>query len=123
KDKWYLNTNLPNLRDVRGKVVLFRRFGVQNGDKQNSTGIPASSWSYNTTDDDRGLFRVQDFCEIKSEEDIPKKAEYVKNLINNAKSYNSTNNDPKLFVNFCSGANFFDHACWPEQVTEGLIGA
>ncbi|KAG7881607.1 hypothetical protein KL937_001230 [Ogataea polymorpha] len=123
RDKWYLRSELPTLRDCRGKIVLFRRFGVQDGEKQGYFGIPASSWSYNTTDDDRGCIRVQDFCEIKTEQDIPKKAEYVKNMINIAKSYNSSNSDPKLFVNFCSGSNFFDRDCWPEKVTEGLMGA
>ncbi|KAG7847939.1 hypothetical protein KL941_002118 [Ogataea angusta] len=123
RDKWYLRSELPALRDCRGKIVLFRRFGVQSGEKQGSLGIPAPSWSYNTTDDDRGCIRVQDFCEIKTEQDIPKKAEYVKNMINNAKSYNSTNSDPKLFINFCSGSNFFDRDCWPEKVTEGLMVA
>ncbi|KAG7698184.1 hypothetical protein KL915_001901 [Ogataea haglerorum] len=123
KDKWYLRTELPVLRDCRGKVVLFRRFGVQSREKQERLGIPAASWSYNTTDDDRGCIRVQDFCEIKSEQDIPKKAEYVKNMINTAKSYNSSNSDPKLFLNFCSGSNFFDHDCWPRKVTERLMVA
>ena len=33
KDKWYLNNNIPRLGDARGKVILFRRFGVRNEDR------------------------------------------------------------------------------------------
>lgn len=120
KNKWYLGTDLPRLGDARGKAILFRRFGVRNDQRRNEFGFEASSWKYNTTDDDRGSFRVQDFCEIQSADDVPKKVQYVKDLAQRANEYNSTNTDGKLFVNFCSGANFFDHECWPQQVAEAM---
>ncbi|CCE78446.1 Piso0_001069 [Millerozyma farinosa CBS 7064] len=118
KDKWYLKTDLPKLGDARGKAILFRRFGVNNEDRKKEFGFDAASWSYNTTEDDRGTFCVQDFCEIQEESDIEKKVGYVKDLAKKAKDYNSSSSDPKLFINFCSGANFFNHDCWPQKVAE-----
>lgn len=119
-DKWYLKTGIPKLKDARGKIVLFRRFGVNNGDDKDKFGIPANSWTYNTTCDDKGEFCVQDYCEFKSDDDVTKKAQYVKDLMKKATDYNSTNSDPKLFVNFCSASNFFDLAAWPHAVAEKL---
>ncbi|KAK6464476.1 PLC-like phosphodiesterase [Scheffersomyces coipomensis] len=120
KDKWYLGTDIPSVGEARGKVCLFRRFGVNNQDRRNEFGFEASSWTYNTTDDDRGAFVVQDFCEVNKEDDIPTKIQYVKDLASKAKDYTS-GNDNKLFVNFTSASNFFDHACWPQQISSAMI--
>lgn len=122
KDKWYLGTEIPRLRDARGKAILFRRFGVKDENRKREFGIEASWWNYNTTNDDRGDIQVQDWCEISLAEDIGKKAQYVKDHVKRSIEYNSTDsNTPKLFVNFCSGSNFFDHDCWPQKISEGLI--
>lgn len=120
KNKWYLGTNLPRLGDARGKVTLFRRFGVHDEKRSKEFGFDAASWKYNTIEDDRGSFCVQDFCEINSESDIPKKVDYVKKLSEKAAQHNSTSSDNKLFVNFTSGSNFFDHKCWPQQVATAM---
>lgn len=121
KNRWYLNTNIPRLGEARGKAVMFRRFGVKNEDRKREFGIDAAWWSYNCTNDDRGSFQVQDWCEISSADDISKKAQYIKDLSKVAVDHNSTNsNDPKLFINFCSGSNFFDPNCWPSKIAEGL---
>lgn len=120
-DRWYLGTEIPRLRDCRGKAILFRRFGVKNEERKNQFGVDAAWWSYNCTHDDRGALQIQDFCEISSVDDIAKKAEYVKSLSKAAVEHNSTNpGDAKLFVNFCSGSNFFDPNCWPSKVAQGL---
>lgn len=121
KDKWYLGTNLPRLGDARGKIVLFRRFGVKNDDLRNKFGFDAASWKYNCTEDDRGSFCVQDFCEIENAEAIPQKVEYVKNLAKKAHEHNSTQSDGKLFVNFTSGSNFFDPNCWPQPISKAMV--
>lgn len=119
KDKWYLGTELPRLGDARGKIILFRRFGVKNDDRRNNFGFDAASWKYNTTEDDRGTFVVQDFCEIQTSEDISKKVEHVKNLARKAQDF-TRDNDSKLYVNFTSGSNFFNHDCWPQQVAKAM---
>lgn len=117
-DKWYLGTDIPRLGDARGKVLLFRRFGVKNDDRRNQFGFEASSWSYNTTDDDRGTLVVQDFCEVQTVDDISKKIEYVKEMTRKATGYG---NDDKLFVNFTSASNLFDHQCWPQPVALAIL--
>lgn len=119
KDKYYLGLQLPTLGDARGKIILFRRFGVRD-DHGGNYGFDAHLWKYNTTEDDRGPFCVQDFCEIQSADDIPKKVDYVKNLARKAAEHNSTSSDNKLFVNFTSGSNFFDPACWPQPVAKAM---
>ncbi|KAI3404726.2 hypothetical protein KGF56_002494 [Candida oxycetoniae] len=120
KEKWYLNTDIPRAGDARGKIILFRRFGVRNEDLRNKFGFEASVWSYNTTDDDRGTFVVQDFCEVQKSIDLPKKIEYVKNLAKRAQDY-TRDHDDKLFLNFTSGSNFFDKDCWPEPVAKAML--
>ncbi|CAN3359900.1 hypothetical protein DICA3_D07426 [Diutina catenulata] len=120
KNDWYLNPSIPTLGDCRGKAVLFRRFGVQNDELRREFGFDAAWWTYNTTDDDRGEFVVQDFNEVKSKDDLGKKIDYVKSMLNKARSYNEKN-DNKLFVNFTSGSNFFDPSVWPQPVSEAMI--
>lgn len=121
KDKWYLRSDMPRIGDARGKAILFRRFGVRDDKLRENFGFDAATWKYNTAEDDRGSFVVQDFCEIESPDDISKKVDYVKKLSEKAGNHNSSNNDPKLFINFCSGSNFFNHDCWPKQVADRMI--
>jgi 1-phosphatidylinositol phosphodiesterase len=122
KDRWYLNTDIPRLGDARGKAMLFRRFGVKDEDLKNHFGFDASWWSYNTIEDDRGHFVVQDFCEVNSAEDIPKKIEYINSLSQKAEQYIRDNND-KLYVNFTSASNFFDKDCWPQSIADAMLSA
>ncbi|CUS21068.1 LAQU0S02e05160g1_1 [Lachancea quebecensis] len=120
-DKWYLNGDIPKLRDARGKVILFRRFGLTDEFQDRPFGIDAAWWPYNTINDDRGVFQVQDFCEVKHAEDIKTKAGYVKDFLQTATQHNSsTDAAPRLFVNFCTGANLFDRDCWPEKVADEM---
>lgn len=120
KEHWYLKPDAPRLKDARGKIVLFRRFGVKNQDRSREFGFNAALWSYNTTEDDRGTFCVQDYCELNSQDDVEKKLGYVRDLATKAKDYNATNSDSKLFVNFCLGLNFFNTDCWPQKVAEAV---
>lgn len=120
QDRWFLGTELPRLGDARGKAVLFRRFGVHNEEKRRQFGFGAATWQYNTIEDDRGTFVVQDFCEIENKDDIPKKVEYVKRLAQKAAEHNATNSDNKLYVNFTLGSNFFDRECWPKPVAQAM---
>ncbi|KAG7662883.1 uncharacterized protein J8A68_003567 [[Candida] subhashii] len=120
KDKWYLNTDIPRLGDARGKVVLFRRFGVKDEQRSKEFGFSADWWSYNTTDEDRGQYVVQDFCEVQTADDLPKKIDYVKKFAKRTEDY-TNGSDDKLFLNFTSSSNFFDKQCWPEAVAKAMI--
>ncbi|KAH3900541.1 uncharacterized protein SCODWIG_02792 [Saccharomycodes ludwigii] len=125
KDKWFLSNQIPKLDECKSKLILFRRFGVKQGfqyfDNRSDFGIDAEWWTYNTKDDDRGFFEVQDYCELNEPKDIDEKAMYVKDLIGKALQCNTTNTDnSKLFINFCSGANFFNIECWPKKIAKRM---
>jgi 1-phosphatidylinositol phosphodiesterase len=120
---WYLNSRVPTMGECRGKAILFRRFGCKDQERASTYGIDAQWWKYNTTDDDRGLFTVQDWCEVMSPQDIDKKKEYVSLQIERACSYNATtesDSNGKLYINFCSGSNFWNPKCWPKNVANGI---
>ncbi|CEP64712.1 phosphatidylinositol-specific phospholipase C LALA0_S13e01332g [Lachancea lanzarotensis] len=122
QDRWYLKGNIPNLGEVRSKIVLFRRFGVSQDIQDRDFGIAASWWSYCTPNEDRGTFQVQDFCELKHAENISEKTTYVKQFLRTAIEHSSSSGvDPKLFVNFCSGSNLYDTDCWPEKVADEMF--
>ena len=63
---------------------------------------------------------MQDFCEVQSADDLPKKIQYVKDLAKRAQDYTNSHDD-KLFLNFTSGSNFFDQNCWPQPISEAMI--
>lgn len=119
-DRWFLGTSIPRLGDVRGKLILFRRFRVKDENLASQLGFAANSWPYNSTDADRGTFFVQDFCDVQNAEMLPQKLGYIEQLAQKAQQYNSTNSDGKLFVNYTSASNFFDQSCWPQQIAEAI---
>lgn len=122
KDKWYLNTDIPRLGDARGKAIIFRRFGVKDENLKKEFGFDASYWKYNTIKDERDLFAVQDFCEVNSAEDIPKKIEYINDFSKSAEDY-IKDNDNRLYLNFTSASNFFDQNCWPQAISKAMLNA
>lgn len=87
--KWNLGTSIPTLKDARGKITLFRRFG--GGGK----GIDASNWPDNTTFTS-GSLRVQDNYNVGN---TGTKWNQVNGLLGEA----SSGNQSTLFVNFSSG--------------------
>ena len=63
KDRWYTGTTIPNLGDVRGKIVLIRRFGADT-----IQGLDASNWR-NNIPLPRGSIRIQDYFSVSDAED------------------------------------------------------
>lgn len=123
QDNWYLENKIPRLSDLRGKAFLFRRFGVHDEELKQKFGFDASWWQYNTPNDDRGKYTVQDWCEVQKPEDLTQKVQYIKEQLKRASEFNATeeagNEDhAKLFVNFCSASNFFNPDIWPRSVAE-----
>lgn len=117
---WHVGTDLPQLEDARGKIVLLRRFDVQDSDLKSRLGFDITGWSYNTTGEDLGTFAVQDNNEILSKQEINEKVNYVKKMAEEAVSYNSTGRGNKLFLNFTSGTNFLNKDCWPEKIAKTI---
>lgn len=125
EDKWYLGGDIPRLGAVRGKALLFRRFGVKSDQLKAHFGFEASWWTYNSPEDDRGKFVVQDWSEVNEPADFTTKIGYVNQHIERAIQYNATSDatqdhGAKLFINFCSGSNFFNPQCWPQGVSRAV---
>ena len=91
-DRWWLAEELPRLDQVRGKVVLFRRFGAESTPK----GIDASKWPDNTTFSQGKTLRVQDRYVVQQIDD---KWNSIEEILNEAKTGGSNT----FFVNFTSG--------------------
>ncbi|CAN6664150.1 hypothetical protein TRVA0_035S01442 [Trichomonascus vanleenenianus] len=124
ESRWYLDNKIPRLNEARGRVILFRRFGCKDEQKADHYGINAQWWNYNCDQDDRGAFCVQDWCEVMEPNDITKKVGYINDHIKRATEYNSTaqaDQSAKLYVNFCSGSNFWNPKCWPRGVSKGVF--
>ena len=91
-ERWWLKPELPKLDQVRGKIVLFRRFSSTSQAK----GIDASNWPDNKTFSS-GLLRVQDVYQSPSADT---KWWSVEAMLKEARESESTPNI--LFVNFTS---------------------
>jgi len=90
---WYLGSSIPTLSQVRGKIVLFRRFGASSMPK----GIDASNWPDNTTfTGNGGALRVQDNYNVSNNDT---KWSQISQVLGEA--YNGSPNT--LYVNFSSG--------------------
>lgn len=93
-DGWYLGSTVPALGDVRGKIVLFRRFSYST-----SLGLAATpGWEDNATFYiyHYTTFRVQDNYYVTNTDD---KWDAITSLLSEAKNGSSTT----LYVNFTSG--------------------
>lgn len=88
---WHLDSNVATLGAVRGKIVLFRRFGAKTLPK----GIDASVWPDNTTFTNRNLI-VEDHYELS---DNDTKWWDITNLFNLAAAGSSE----ALYITFASG--------------------
>jgi 1-phosphatidylinositol phosphodiesterase len=134
-EKWYTDTALPYLSEVRGKLVLVRRFHIPSPSPSPSSpmGLDATAWPHNTP---HALFPpttltfcLQDFCEITEPSIIAAKIQHCNDhLVRAAQCVHhipGINTDIKnpvppgpLFLNFLSGSNFWKRACWPESVAK-----
>ena len=88
---WHLGSSIPALGDVRGKIVLLRRFGAT----ALPMGIPATSWADNATFSS-GDLRVQDCYKVP---DNNSKWNSLTALFSEALSGPSG----RLYLNFSSG--------------------
>jgi 1-phosphatidylinositol phosphodiesterase len=62
-ERWYLSPTIPTLDQVRGKIVLLRRFGATTL----PTGIDVTAWADNTTftiANGSATLRIQDYYQV-----------------------------------------------------------
>ena len=115
-DLFYIGENIPKLGDVRGKIVLLRRFDFKEDSKINLVhpwGIDLVDWDDNKTEagvgtkDSSGKRRciVQDYYDLRTENEsdfINKKFDAIKALLD--KAGNAHKSDETMFINFCSAS-------------------
>ncbi|OLN81113.1 1-phosphatidylinositol phosphodiesterase 2 [Colletotrichum chlorophyti] len=130
--RWFVEPRIPNLGDCRGRIVLIRRFGLDeslHGEHDGKGwGIDAQQWPDNCEDGTvgGGLIRVQDFYEIDQSTNIEKKIAFSHGqLERSAEQFFRLPGMPDFdadapplpfFVNFLSASNFFNATCWPERI-------
>ena len=134
---WFTAPRIPTLGEARRKIVLIRRFALEDGLKKEWDGagwcINAETWADNTPNDTcpSGDVCVQDFYEVLETENIDKKIEFSKEHLERAAQcvctlpgidIQSTAPPPKqpFYINFLSASNFWKVGCWPEKIAAKL---
>ncbi|PWN40742.1 PLC-like phosphodiesterase [Ceraceosorus guamensis] len=110
---WYLKDEIPRLKDVRGRMVLFSRFGRQEGrqDRLGRWGINARRWpdglddvfSFHLTNPAQSV-HIQDAYKmsgIMSSSTALRKVELIGTLLDKKRA-----DAPSLALNFCNGSSF-----------------
>ena len=131
-NRWFTAPRIPTLGEARHKIVLLRRFGLEEGLKQEwdgaGWGIDASVWADNTecATCPSGDVCVQDFYEVLETVNIDKKIEYCKAHLERAGKHVSvpepnsgsvdTPGKHPFYINFLSASNFWRVGCWPERI-------
>jgi 1-phosphatidylinositol phosphodiesterase len=127
RDKWYTEPWIPTLGKARGRIVIMRRYALDDSLKSSwegkGWGIDARAWPDNCEDGKigDGHIRVQDFYEITESQNIEKKIEFARGQLERAAEQNfkigeQNQRQPPFFVNFLSASNFFNASCWPERI-------
>lgn len=131
-DRWFTEPRVPTLGEARGRIILLRRFWLDDSLKGEwdgrGWGLDASAWPDNCEDGQVGgcAIRVQDFYEITESDNIDKKVGYshghlerageARFLLPGQDGYDEGAEKPPFFVNFLSASNFFNATCWPERI-------
>ncbi|KAM3071183.1 hypothetical protein ACMFMG_008778 [Clarireedia jacksonii] len=131
--RWFTENRIPTLGEARGKIVLIRRFMLDDSLKgeNNGTGfcIDAESWPDNCADGicSSGEIRIQDFYEVAESVNIDKKIRYTTDQLERAAkavavlpgdmaAASAESAKQPLFVNFLSASNFWRANCWPDKI-------
>ncbi|KAB8291270.1 hypothetical protein EYC80_009956 [Monilinia laxa] len=133
--RWFTGNRIPALGEVRGKIVVIRRFGLHDSLKGENDGtglyIDAESWPDNCADGvcTSGEIRVQDFYEVAESTNIEKKigfstdqleraAKAVAVLPESMGAASTESAKQPFFMNFLSASNFWRANCWPDRIAE-----
>ena len=127
--KWFTESRIPKLGEVRGKLVLLRRFNYDHKfateHAPNGWGIDATSWTDNSpfSLNPTGQLCIQDFYEVLASVNIEEKIAYVERHLARAAAASSCkpeSNSSCLYINFASASNFWKTECWPERIAAKL---
>lgn len=132
-NRWFTDNRIPTLGEARNKVVLIRRFAIDDSLRDENGGrgwaIDAESWPDNCADGicSSGEIRVQDFYEVAESENIEKKIIFSTEQLARAAgavcvipddidaATTETSKQP-FFMNFLSASNFWRANCWPDRI-------
>ncbi|RMZ79098.1 hypothetical protein DV738_g3439, partial [Chaetothyriales sp. CBS 135597] len=127
--QWYTEPRLPTLGEVRGRIVLFRRFILDPPLRAEwggrGWGINATGWADNTANATctGGDVCIQDFYEVMSPASITKKIEFTEAQFErsgaccfDAKHHGAAGAKFPLYVNFLTASNFWNVGTWPEKI-------
>ncbi|KAI9670678.1 MAG: hypothetical protein M1831_005898 [Alyxoria varia] len=132
---WYIDPHIPTLGQVRGKIVLLRRFAIgpvmQREHGERGWALDAECWADNTPCDTHGCVCVQDFYEVLETENIDKKIKFAEEHLHRASecichlpgiTTDKTHPVPPepFYLNFLSASNFWKVGCWPEKIAKKL---
>ena len=125
---WYLDGHTPALRQVRGRIVLLRRFPVDT--TTGPFGLDGTGWADNRSFRiaRQAVLDIQDQYVVPSLADIPRKWVAIRALLDSA-----AGRAPGVWmINYCSGTSGRrpspGHAVhdlaepYPDQVAEGVDG-
>ncbi|KAL8828747.1 MAG: hypothetical protein Q9170_006468 [Blastenia crenularia] len=135
--RWFTAPRIPYLGEARGKIVLIRRFSLDDSLKSEwggaGWGIDAENWADNTPNATcpSGDICVQDFYEVLETVNIDKKIQYSKDHLERAAKCVCTlpgpdgfPSDPPpkqpFYINFLTASNFWKVGCWPEKIAAKL---
>lgn len=130
---WFTAPRIPALGEVRGKIVLVRRFHLDEDSKAEyggaGWGIDGSVWPDNCEDGMCGSqdIRIQDFYDVTNTTQIEQKIRYSQAHLTRAAACVATSltHDSEesldarpnpIYINFLSAANFFKTGCWPDRI-------
>lgn len=129
--RWFTEPRVPKLGEVRGKIILVRRYNIGDRLKQahegRGFGIDGGGWADNTPNAmcPSGLLCIQDFYEVLETENIEKKIQYVSEHTSRAGAVRypfggDPNQKHPFFINFLSASNFWKTQTWPEKIAAKL---
>ncbi|KAI4143353.1 MAG: hypothetical protein L6R39_004597 [Caloplaca ligustica] len=136
-NRWFTAPRIPYLGEARGKIVLIRRFALDDSLKQEwggaGWGIDAENWADNTPNATcpSGDICVQDFYEVLETENIEKKIQFSQEHLRRAAEcvcmlpgHDEVPPNPPptqpFFINFLSASNFWKAGCWPDKIAAKL---
>ncbi|KAK4042196.1 hypothetical protein C8A01DRAFT_14138 [Parachaetomium inaequale] len=138
REKWYTNPTIPTLAQARGRIILVRRFRLDNNSSSSAPippldaaemGIDGSIWPDNVADGTcgSGTIRIQDYYGVNSGVEIQQKVRFAQEGLERAAQgvhactagevpRGGPEMPPPLFINFLSASNFFNASCWPDRI-------
>ncbi|KIX95428.1 uncharacterized protein Z520_08945 [Fonsecaea multimorphosa CBS 102226] len=132
--EWFTEPRVPTLGEVRGRIVLVRRFVLEEPLRHEwngkGWGIDGHVWADNTPNSmcPSGDICVQDFYQVMEKPSIEQKITYACAHLERsgcclfnandvgAAAASDTGKKYPLYINFLSASNFWNVNCWPEKI-------